>query len=428
MHSRRLPIKGVPMIERKARDSTTPRATRKPLGWPGVAAAILALGGCAGGLPEGGAILASQGPGGADESLANPSTADYWVYVGAESADKLHRVRFGPEGAVVERTTPVGRIPTETEGPHGVAVSPDGRHVYMTTGHGIPDGMLWKYEAGLDRLVAEPILLGRFPATLDVGVDGLYIFVVNFNLHGEHVPSTMSVVYGPELFEVEQIELCTMPHGVRVDPDGEYVYTVCMMDDQLVEVDAFSFAVSRRFSVAPGREGPLPADQVAAHDHHDHPAPAHGRGIDHTECSPTWAHPAPGSLSVYVACNASDRIQEIDVRSWELRRTLTTGRGPYNLDFTPDGRILIATLKQGDAVEFFDTESGESLARVGTSTRVVHGVAVSPDGRYAFVTVEGVGREPGKVDIFDLSTFERVAEVEVGQQAAGIAFWKMENR
>jgi len=30
------------------------------------------------------------------------------------------------------------------------------------------------------------------------------------------------------------------------------------------------------------------------------------------------------------------------------------------------------------------------------------------------------------VDIFDLRTFERVAEVEVGQQAGGIAFWKIE--
>ena len=53
-------------------------------------------------------------------------------------------------------------------------------------------------------------------------------------------------------------------------------------------------------------------------------------------------------------------------------------------------------------------------------------VVVSPDSRYAFVSVEGVGAEPGKVDIYDLRTFERVADVEVGQQAGGITFWKME--
>jgi hypothetical protein len=37
-----------------------------------------------------------------------------------------------------------------------------------------------------------------------------------------------------------------------------------------------------------------------------------------------------------------------------------------------------------------------------------------------------VGAEPGKVDVIDLSTFERVASVEVGQQASGIAFWRMD--
>jgi DNA-binding beta-propeller fold protein YncE len=56
----------------------------------------------------------------------------------------------------------------------------------------------------------------------------------------------------------------------------------------------------------------------------------------------------------------------------------------------------------------------------------VHGVVVSPDSRYAFVSVEGVGAEPGKVDVFDLRTFERVASAEVGQQASGIAFWRSE--
>ena len=56
---------------------------------------------------------------------------------------------------------------------------------------------------------------------------------------------------------------------------------------------------------------------------------------------------------------------------------------------------------------------------------MAHGVATSPDGRYAFVSVEGVGSEPGKVDVFDLSTFQRVADVAVGQQAGGIAFWRM---
>jgi DNA-binding beta-propeller fold protein YncE len=152
-----------------------------------------------------------------------------------------------------------------------------------------------------------------------------------------------------------------------------------------------------------------------------------GHEMDHTPtCSPTWAQPSADGSSVFVACNKADGILEIDVAAWQVKRRLATGRAPYNLAVTPDGRLLIATLKAAQAVEFFDLATGRSLAKTGTSTTVVHGVVVSPDSKYAFVSVEGVGAEPGKVDIFDLATYQRVASVEVGQQASGIAFWKME--
>jgi DNA-binding beta-propeller fold protein YncE len=107
-------------------------------------------------------------------------------------------------------------------------------------------------------------------------------------------------------------------------------------------------------------------------------------------------------------------------------RRFSTGRGPYNLAVTPDGRLLIATLKQGAGVQIFDLASGQSVLNTKSSTTVTHGIAVSPDSRYAFVSSEAVGAAPGKVDVYDLRTLTRVADVPVGQQAGGIAFWKME--
>lgn len=360
-------------------------------------------------------------------------TATYWAYVGAESADLLHRIRFGPDGAVVEKTTEVGMVAVETEGPHGLSITPDGRHLLMTTGHGVPDGMLWKFAAGPDTLVAPPITLGFFPATLDVTPDGLYAFIVNFNLHGEHVPSTVSTVYlgDDELMEVAQTETCTMPHGSRIDPQGTRHYSACMMDDQLVELDTRTYQVSRRFSVRSGHEGALPAALGREHAMRESGLMAEGHAghaMPNPTCKPTWAQPSADGAHVYVACNGGTEVLEVSAERWELTRRFQTGRGPYNLAVTPDGRLLVATLKPAAAVEFIDLESGERLGLTETSTTLPHGVVVSPDSRYAFVTVEGVGAEPGKVDVFDLRTFERVASVEVGQQASGIAFWKMEER
>ncbi len=370
------------------------------------------------------ATVAVLATGAVSSAAQEPPPADYYVYVGAESADLLHRIRFGPEGAALDRTIVVGEMATETEGPHGLNISPDGRFLFMTTGHGVPDGKLWKFHAGPDTLVSDPILLGYFPATLDVTPDGLYAFVANFNLHGEMVPSTISVVYTPDMIEVDQIETCTMPHGARLDADGDFLYSACMMDDQIVEVDTRTFQVARRFSVASGSEGPLPLalPDDAPGEHDGHMAAA----ASPATCSPTWVVPASRGPSLFVACNRGNRVLEIDRASWSLTRTFETGAGPYNLALTPDDAILVATLKQGAGVEFIDLASGHSAATTPSSTTVTHGVAVSPDGRYAFVSVEGVGAEPGKVDIFDLSDFARVGEVEVGQQAGGIVFWRMD--
>jgi DNA-binding beta-propeller fold protein YncE len=356
-----------------------------------------------------------------------PPTNHYWLYVGAESADVIHRVRFGPDGAVVEKTIPVGESPVEMEGPHGLQISRDGKYLHMTTGHGSPDGKYWKFALGPDTLVGPGIFLGFFPASLDVTPDGLYAFAVNFNLHGEMVPSSVSVIYTPTNTEVARTETCTMPHGSRISPDGARQYSTCMMDDQLVEIDTRSFEVSRRFGLARGREGPIalqtPAGAGGEHSHH---GAAAGAAMPAATCSPTWAQPSADGKQVFVTCNKSDEILEVDVGSWAVARRFTTGRGPYNLAVTPNGRLLFASLKQGGSVQVFDLTSGQSVLHTRSSTTVTHGVATSPDSRYAFVSNEAVGASPGKVDVYDLEALVRVASVEVGQQASGIAFWKME--
>ena len=402
------------------------------------AAALAGL--VAGGTGFEGAVTAAP-----DTATTLSAPATYWVYVGSESEDFLHRVRFDSDGAgrgslEVEVDLPVGalyrqsgvpELYTESEAPHGVAVDTDAGVVYMTTGHGLPDGKLWKVEAGTGRLLADPVDLGRFPASLGVSPDGGYVYVANFNLHGRMEPSSISVVHAGQMMEVARIQTCTMPHGSRVHPQGRHHYSVCMMDDQLVEIDGLELDVSRRLFLGMGEERALDPGDRGFHD----PDAAHGRHGEHgatghghyeASCSPTWVQPSHDGERIYVACNRSDQILEVDFEGWEVLRRFDTGRGPYNVDVTADNRLLVVTLKQGHGVEFIDLAAGETAARVDTSTRVVHGVALSPDSRYAFISVEGVGAEPGKVDVFDLTDFQMVGSVEVGLQASGIAFWKLE--
>ena len=368
-------------------------------------------------LPSLAAPLLCAAPLSGQQRAPEPPAASYWVYVGAESADLIHRVRFGPGGTEVEKTISIGEVPTEIEGPHGLAISRDGKYLHVTTGHGVPDGKYWRYELGPDTLVGPGIFLGFFPATIDVTPDGLYSFSVNFNLHGDMIPSSVSVVYTPQHVEVARVDTCVMPHGSRIDPSGNFHYSACMMDDQLVEIDTRTFQVSRRFSVATGKEGPIEPGATPVRD---------GRGVEAASCSPTWAQPSADGRMIFVACNKSDEVPEIDRERWQVARRMRTGRAPYNIAVTPDGALLLVTLKQGNRLEVFDRASGKSLAQLENSTTLAHGVVASLDSRYAFVSSEGVGAEPGKVEVYDLEALVRVGSVDVGPQASGIAFWKME--
>ena len=362
-----------------------------------------------------------------------PPAKDYLVLVASESVDRVALIRFGPKGAAIERERYVGWAPTEVAGPHGLAVSPDQKHFFVSTAHGTPFGRLQKYNAVTDAPEGT-VMLGNFPATMQVSPDGYFVFVVNFNLHGEMVTSDVSVVAADEMVEIARIKTCTMPHGSRLSADGLHHYSACMMDEMLVEIDTHTLTVSRHFLLSAGKEmGMAGAPQIRGSEVVNRPG-GHdmgGHGMDPPKpgdmsCSPTWAQPSRDNARVWVACNKSSEIVEIDARTWKLVRRIPAGPGVYNLGLTHDGAKLIGTNKRDQSVSVFDVASGKELGRIPTTRKVVHGVALSDDDRYAFISVEGTGSQPGTVDVIDLAVLKKVASVEVGQQAGGIDFWKSE--
>jgi DNA-binding beta-propeller fold protein YncE len=362
---------------------------------------------------------------------SGPPERNYFVFVASEGVDRIQLVRFGPTGASVERGFRIGLVPTEPAGPHGLAVAPDGKSFFVSTGHGTPYGSLWKYGTADDKPEGR-VELGFFPATLQVSPDGYLAYVVNFNLYGEMVPSSVSVVATDQMVEVARITTCTMPHGSRLNPQGTKHYSACMMDDMLVEIDTRKLVVSRHFFLRKGQErgvdGPIVATAGGvSRTSHD----MGGHGLEppkpgNVSCSPTWAQPSADGSKIYVACNKASEIVEVDAATWSITRRWPAGEGVYNLAVTHDGKLLIATNKRGQSVSIFELATGRELKRLPTKRKVVHGVAVSPDNRYAFVSVEGVGSQPGTVEMIDLQALATVATLDVGSMAGGIDVWKEE--
>ena len=132
-----------------------------------------------------------------------------------------------------------------------------------------------------------------------------------------------------------------------------------------------------------------------------------------------------GAIFRSLITDPSNWRSEVDLDKWIVSDRFKTGKGPYNVEITPNGKYLVATLKGEGSTAIWDLDDKSLSNVVKNSTNVSHGVAISSDNKYAFISVEGIGGEPGKVDIIDLNKFKLVSTVNVGKQAGGIAFWKI---
>jgi len=375
--------------------------------------------------------------------------ARYYVYVTAESADTVSVVEFDAttKEARVAQEIEVGFMSTEIEGPHGLTVSPDGKYWFVTIAHGKPYGILYKYRTGTNELVGQ-CELGLFPATMQISKATGLLYCVNFDLHGKMQPSTVSIVDPDAMVEVARTTTGPMPHGSRITPDGMRHYSCAMMSDELFEIDAVSFDLVRtlKLTIDDEEAQPVQAGHDEGHGEHgehgseaeekpqDDPHAGHDMGgMNHEamghappKAKPTWVFPHPTDKKVYVALNGAAQVVEVDTEAWKITRRFPTDKGPYNVEVTPDGKKMVVTYKSAQGVGIWDLATGKELARIPSSRRVTHGVVISPDSRYAFVSCEGIGGEMGTLDVLDLQTNELVTTVDIGLQAGGIYFWKIE--
>ena len=329
----------------------------------------------------------------------------YYLYVAAESDDTVSVLRF--DGQTIEETdrVTVGIMPTENEGPHGITIDPTGEYWFLTLAHGSPNGSLVKYSTANNEPLSK-VELGLFPATMEISPKTGLLYAVNFNLHGLMKTSTVSVVDPEYMVEITKIKTGIMPHGSRISVDGKSHYSVAMMSGELFEIDAFDLSVNRILSLDNNSK--------------------FRNAMHHSKVKPTWVTPHPNGKTLYIAGNGSNEIIIVDVDSFTVIDKLNTGEGPYNLAISPNGKFLLATLKSEGAVSIWSLTTNKLLKKIKNTTSVSHGVIISPDNKYAFVSVEGVGGEPGKVDVINLETLSLQDSINIGKQAGGIAFWKIE--
>lgn len=357
-------------------------------------------------------------------AMAAAQAADpgYRVGVVSESGDIVTWLRPGPGTLAVERVVPVGIMPADIDGPHNLAVSPNSRFYYVSVAHGTPFGSLWQFDARADTLVGRAPL-EMFPTTIGLTPDGDLAFVANSDFHGDHPrQNVVSVVHTPTMTTITHLPACDMPHGVKANAAGTVVYVSCMHSDELLEIDVASLRIGRRAPTGSGHAMPMAAD--AGHAQHGASAPAAAPGMTGGECAPTFVSVSPDDRVLYVACNKAGTLQFWDAGTLTRLGEIPVGAGAYNVEPSRDGRWVIVTNKKDQSVSLIDARTRTELARVPTTKKIVHGVAYSPDGRYAFISQESIGADSGAVDMLDLDTRRVVTSVAIPAQPTGIAIWR----
>ena len=342
---------------------------------------------------------------------------NYFIYATAESEDEVSLLRFDGNKIYLHENIKVGVNPVEIEGPHGINISPDGDYWFLSMAHGVgsPNGILYKYSTKTNNIVGQ-VELGFFPATLEVSRSTGLLYIVNFNLHGGHDQiSSVSIVDPEMMIEIERVETGIMPHGSRLLNNGLKHYSVAMMSGELFELDAAEMVITRKLKTSNSK--------MSHHSkmHHNH--------SNHTmdKSMPTWVYPSPDDKLLYVVNSGTNEVLEINIKRWSIQRKFSTSKGPYNCEVSNDGKYLVVTYKPDGYTGIWDLNKGIELAKIKNSRKVSHGVVISPDSKFAFVTVEGIGGEPGTVDVIDLQKLKLIDQIDIGKQAGGIAFWKMED-
>jgi len=341
----------------------------------------------------------------------SPLPAAYWLYVANESADVVSVVRFDGRSAVEEQRIEVG-AEAGAPGARSVAVSPDGQYWYVALASDAPTGSIWKMRTGTNELV-DSVTLGLMPVMMSLTPDGSTLFASDWGPANDARPSVVSAVYTSLMAPIARIETCVHPFGTLVSRDGRNQYSGCLVSDQLVETSTETLAVTRRMSLTLGHEGLSTEgpDVVVA---------------DEGACRPSDLATSRDDGKLYVTCSGRSEVLEIDRENFRITRRFRTGDGPYEADISPDGTTLVVTLREDQQVAVIDIATG-TQKRVTTGHSFTHGVAVSPDGRYAFVSNEAAPATPGSVDVIDLLKARVVATAELPDQVGDLAFWKMES-
>ena len=238
-------------------------------------------------------------------------------------------------------TIPVGTSPV------AVAVTPDGRHGYVTNYNSNDVSVI----DTASNTVTATIPVGDHPQAAAVTPDGHHAYVTN------SVSNNVSVIDTATNTVTATIPVGPNPGEVAVAPDGRHVYIPNYGSDSVSVIDTASNTVTPTIPVGTG---------------------------------PWEVAVTPDGRHAYVTNYGSNSVSVIDTASNTVTATIPVGLGaaPEGVAVAPDGRHAYVANNNSNSVSVIDTGSNTVTATIPVGTNPGR-LVVALDGRHVYVPNSG---------------------------------------
>ena len=308
----------------------------------------------------------------------------------------------------VTRYIKVGTLVNIPASPHNAAVDNQGRYFYTTL---IREGSIEKFDAvtyeklGILHAVTSP-------AHVIITPDGTKGYITNYNINGtERFIKSFRTADMTELNTISDITM-NATHGGRITSNGEYLITVSELVEHIQIIRTSDDAV----------EQTIPVASIV-------PPNGNGTGL----FRPIAVSLSPDDRYAFVTCDKSNDVRVLDLNSRTIIHIIPTGLFPIQSECSPDGRWLYVANRNSNSVTVIDINTftvAKTIPSIGVQP---HGVAFTPDGRYAYVTCESQSgtfvhhpaagsSKPGTTAVIDvLNNHTKIKDIEMASFPAGIS-------
>jgi len=126
----------------------------------------------------------------------------------------------------------------------------------------------------------------------------------------------------------------------------------------------------------------------------------------------------PDGTEVWVGSNATGRVSVVNPRTGEVS-TAAEGFGwPYRVCYTPDVRTVLMPDLRNEQLRFIDRASRAELGRIDFTGGGPQGIIITPDGRYAFLSLSTQAR----VAIIDIAARSVTGYLPAGETPDGVVY------